>query len=418
MESGVRQIWVLLLAVALLSVGHGLHGSLIGVRASAEGFSTPVTGIIMSGYSAGLLMSAWATPRIVRSVGHIRVFAGFASVVSTAILLVPLWVDPVWWTLMRFVAGFCTSGLFIVCESWLNAASTNQTRGKLLSIYMIVTYAAIGAGQLLLNVSDSSGFSRFILVSALMSLALVPLSLVPTETPSLLGSRGVGVAEIFRASPLAVIATFLSGLGQSALFAMGAVFGLMQGLSLPYVSIMMALPPLAIILSQYPAGVLSDRYDRRSVIMVMAAASAVIAAASIAAAQVSTLSLLALMALFGAASLPVYSLIVAHANDHLDKTQTLGAAGKLVMLYGMGSIAGPVLVGQFMHFLGAPGFMAYMVLIYGLMAGMALWRRYLMPETVKAKAADAMQAGPLTTPVSAQARAEDASKAPPNPSSP
>ena len=160
----------------------------------------------MSGYFAGLLFSSIITPRIVQSVGHIRVFAAFASVVSTAVLLIPLWVQPTWWFLMRFVAGLCTSGLFIVCESWLNSASTNKNRGQLLSIYMIVTYAAMGLGQLLLNVSDSSGFSRFIIVSALLSMAMLPLTLMPSETPSLAGTRSVTLAEIYRSSPLAIVA--------------------------------------------------------------------------------------------------------------------------------------------------------------------------------------------------------------------
>ena len=244
-----------------------------------------------------------------------------------------------------------------------------------------------------------------------MSLALVPLSLVPSETPNISGAQKVSVAEIFKASPLAVVSTFMSGLAQSAFFAMGAVFGLMQGLSLPYVSIMMALPPLAIILSQYPAGVLSDRYDRRTIILIMSAASAVIAAISIVAAQISPLTLIALMALFGALSLPIYSLVIAHANDHLTKDQTLGAAGKLVMLYGLGSMLGPVLAGQFMSKIGPPGFMVFMMLIYGAMAGHALWRRMKRPEMTKAKSSDVMQAGPLTPPVGARAMAEEGAKA-------
>jgi len=126
MFAGLRSVWVLLLGVAILSLGHGLHGSLVGVRASAENFDAGTTGLIMSGYFAGLLLSSIVTPRIVQSVGHIRVFAAFASVVSTAVLLIPLWVDPIWWFLMRFIAGLCTSGLFIVCESWLNSASSNN----------------------------------------------------------------------------------------------------------------------------------------------------------------------------------------------------------------------------------------------------------------------------------------------------
>jgi MFS family permease len=406
METGVRRVWVLLVAVALLSIGHGLHGSLVGVRASAENFGPAVTGFVMSGYPMGLLISSWVTPNIIRQVGHVRVFAAFASVVSTAVLLIPLWVDPVWWFAMRFIAGLCTSGLFIICESWLNSAATNRDRGKLLSIYMIVTYAAIGSGQLLLNIQDSSGFSRFILVSALISLALVPLSLVPAEAPSLAGARSVSVDEIYRASPLAVIATFLSGLAQSSLFAMGAVFGLMHGLSLPYVSIMMALPPLAVIVSQYPAGLISDRYDRRTVIMVMSAAAATVAAVSIVAGAISPITLVVLMGLFGGICLPIYSLVIAHANDHLEREQILGASAKLVMLYGLGSMLGPSLVGQFMQQLGPSGFMTFMTVIYVTMAGFAFWRRLQKPEEMKATANDTIKVGPLTTPVAAEAIAE------------
>lgn len=407
MFAGLRSVWVLLLGVAILSLGHGLHGSLVGVRASAENFDAATTGLIMSGYFAGLLLSSIVTPRIVQSVGHIRVFAAFASVVSTAVLLIPLWVEPAWWFLMRFVAGLCTSGLFIVCESWLNSASTNKNRGQLLSVYMIITYAAMGLGQLLLNVADSSGFSRFIIVSALLSMAMLPLTLMPTETPSLAGTRSVTIAEIYRSSPLAIVATLLSGLAQSAFFSMGAVYALMQGLPLALVSVMLALPPLALIVSQYPAGILSDRYDRRSVIMILSAVAAAIALISIPAAGISSTVLIALFTVFGAIALPIYSLVIAHANDHMAKEQMLGASSKLVLLYGTGAMAGPSVAGFFMQYLGSSGFMTFMAVIYVGMAVHAFWRRQQRPTTAKASAGDIMKVGPMTTPVAAQAQAEE-----------
>lgn len=403
MIASARQIAILMFAVALLSLGHGLNGSLVGVRASAQDFSTVMTGLIMSGYFAGLLVSASVTPRVVQSVGHIRVFAGFASVVSSVVLLFPLWINPMWWLALRFVTGLCTSGLFIVCESWLNSASTNQNRGTMLSIYMVVSYAAIGGGQLLLNVADGSGFSRFIIVSALLSLSLVPLSLVPTETPSLAGTRRVSVGEIYRASPLAVIATFANGLGQSAFFSMGAVFGVMQGMSLPYVSLMMALPPIGVIISQFPAGILSDRYDRRTIIMVFSAAAVVAAIACLAAAAMSPYVLIALFTLFGTVALPIYSLVMAHANDHLHKEQMLGGSGKLILLYGMGAMIGPLLAGQFMQSLGASGFLVYLIVVYALIALMALVRRLKRPENLKMHPGEGLRCGPLTTPIAAHA---------------
>ena len=412
MFAGLRSVWVLLLGVAILSLGHGLHGSLVGVRASAENFDAATTGLIMSGYFAGLLLSSIVTPRIVQSVGHIRVFAAFASVVSTAVLLIPLWVEPIWWFLMRFIAGLCTSGLFIVCESWLNSASTNKNRGQLLSVYMIITYAAMGLGQFLLNVADSSGFSRFIIVSALLSMAMLPLTLMPTETPSLAGSRSVTLAEIYRSSPLAIVATLASGLAQSAFFSMGAVYALMQGLPLSLVSVMLALPPLALIVSQYPAGLLSDRYDRRSIIMILSAIAAGIAMISIPAAGISSTVLIGLFTVFGAIALPIYSLVIAHANDHMAKEQMLGASSKLVLLYGTGAMAGPSIAGFVMKYLGSSGFMSFMAVIYVIMAAHAFWRRQQRPTTVKASAGDIMKVGPMTTPVAAQAQAEEGSAKP------
>ncbi len=243
-------LWTLLVSAALLCLGHGLSGSLVSVEANAAAFGTDVTGFVMAGYSAGLLISTFITPRLVKSVGHVRTFSGLASIVSTAVLLFPLWVDPIFWFVLRLISGLCVSGMYIVCESWLNTASSNRNRGQMLSIYMIVTYGSLGAGQLLLNVTDTSGFVRFSLVSCLLSLSLVPLILMPSEAPSVEGSRSVSVDEIWRASPLAVLGVFACGLGQSAFFALGAVFGLSKGLPLVMVSIMMALPPLGVILSQ------------------------------------------------------------------------------------------------------------------------------------------------------------------------
>jgi MFS family permease len=399
-------IWILLVCVALLCLGHGLHGSLVGVRASAEDFGPDVTGFIMSGYSAGLLISSFLTPRLVKSVGHVRAFAGLASIVSTAVLLMPLWINAPFWFLMRFVAGLCTAGLFIVCESWLNAASSNRNRGRMLSVYMIVSYGALGAGQLLLNVQDSSGFARFIIVSSLLSLALVPLILLPAEAPSLEGARPVAIEDIWKASPLAVVGAFANGLAQSAFFAMGAVFGLTEGLPLVYVSFMMALPPIGVIFSQYPVGLISDRFDRRTIIMILSALSAVIAAATLLTSGFTPILFIAMITAFGTVALPVYSLIIAHANDHLHKEQVLGASAKLVLLYGLGSMLGPLAAGQAMRRMGGDGFLYLMIAVYAALAVFAFWRRLRRPEEFRAKGADALKVSPMTTPSGAAALGE------------
>ena len=395
-------LYILLLCVGLLCLGHGLSGSLVSVEANAADFGTDVTGFVMSGYSAGLLISTFLTPRLVRNVGHVRTFAGLASVVSTAVLLFPLWVNPLFWFVMRVISGLCISGLFIVCESWLNSASSNLNRGRILSLYMIVTYGALGGGQLLLNVTDDSGFVRFIIISALVSMSLVPLILLPSEAPSVEGAQPVSTNEIWKASPLAVVGVFACGLAQSAFFALGAVFGLSRGLPLVYVSIMMALPPLGVIFSQYPIGLISDRFDRRTIIMLLSLLSAIIAAATLAIGYYLTrVMLISLVTAFGVVSLPIYSLVVAHANDHLRKEQVLGASARLVLLYGVGSLVGPILVGNIMRRVGGEGFLVHMIVVYGALAMFAFWRGLRRPEDIKAESVDVMRVSPVTTPTGA-----------------
>ncbi|MGH6819592.1 MAG: MFS transporter [Methylocella sp.] len=396
-------IVILMVCVALLCVGQGLHGSLISVRAQAQDFGPDVTGFVMSGYSAGLLISTFLTPHLVRNVGHVRTFAGRASIVSTAVLLIPLWIYAPFWFLMRVVSGFCTAGLYIVCESWLNTASSNRNRGQMLSLYMIVTYGSLGAGQLLLNVTDSSGFSRFIIVSALLSLSLVPLILLPMEAPIIKGARPVAIDEIWRASPLAVVGAMGCGLAQSGFFAMGPVYGLTAGLPLVYVSIMMALPPIGVIFSQYPIGFVSDRVDRRTIILLLSAMSAAIAFATLFTSGFNPILFIGMLTAFGTLSLPVYSLVIAHANDHLQKEQVLGASAKLVLLYGLGSMLGPVSVGLAMRQIGGEAFLIYMAAAYGALAAFAFWRRMQKPEEFRAKGNEVLKVSPVTTPAGAGA---------------
>ena len=412
MFGGAGPVWALLLGITVLALGNGLHGSLVGTRAAAENFDTTMTGFIMSGYSLGLIVSSFLTPRLVTYVGHVRVFAALASVVSTVVLLIPLWIDPFFWFAMRVIAGFCTSGLYIVCESWLNAAANNRSRGRLLSVYMTLTYAAMGAGQLLLNVRDESGFARFILVSAIFSLALVPISLVRSEPPSIERARGIGVADIYRASPTATVAIFACGAGQSAFFSMGAVFGIMHGMPLAYISLMMALPPIAVILSQYPVGAASDLFDRRTLLVVLCFLASILATLMFVLGDLSQFVLIALMAAFGATALPLYSLVLAYANDNLHKDQMLAASSKLILLYGLGAMLGPTLVGEFMHRFGSTGFMTFLAILYGGIGVFTLYRQLQRPITPPATGA-AAQVSPDTTGVTARAIAEDQAAAAP-----
>jgi MFS family permease len=406
----LRTVWALLIGVMLLALGNGLQGSLVGIRATAENFSATATGIIMSGYYLGLFLSSFVTPNLVTKVGHIRVFAALAAVDATAVLMFPLYVEPIWWLMLRLTAGICTAGLYIVCESWLNAAVSNRSRGQILSIYMIIVYGSLGAGQLLLNVPDLNGFIRFIIVSVLLSLSLVPIALARIEAPAIEEAQAVHLRDLYRSSPLAVVATFANGLGQSAFFSMGAIYGMMQGLPLAYISLMMALPPIGVIVSQYPIGFLSDRYDRRGLMTMLALLTSTIALCSIIVQPYSRDLLIGLFTLFGAVSLPLYSLAVAHANDHLRRDQMLGASGQLVLIYGSGAVLGPSLAGGFMQRLGTPGFMTYMAVIYTALGAFAIYRmrQRSAPSRVEGPV---HPVSPVTTPVAAKAMIESLQEA-------
>ncbi|WP_342641919.1 MFS transporter [Rhodoligotrophos ferricapiens] len=376
---GVRSVWALLFGVALLSLGNGLQGTLLGVRAALEHFGPGVTGLVMSAYSIGLLVGSGITPGLISYVGHIRVFAALASVASTAVLFFPILIDPISWFIIRALVGFCISGLFIVAESWLNSVSTNRDRGQILSIYMIISYSCMGLGQFFLNVASPSGFELFVVVSAMVSVALVPMTLVRVTAPDVTHPRGVSIREIYRRSPLGVVCAFTNGLGQSAFFTMGAVYGTLAGLSVAEVSILMALPPLGVVLSQFPIGLISDRHDRRTVLTILAFLSAALAFACYPATLISSDLLIAVFCLFGALALPLYSVALSHANDNLDADQILGASGKLVLIYGMGSVAGPLIVGQVMSYIGAQGFPIYLGIVYAGIGAYAIYRMSQRP---------------------------------------
>lgn len=368
----VVAIWALLVGIALLMLGTGLQGSLLGLRASIEGFSTTTVGIVMSSYYLGYLLGSLRAPRLVSAVGHIRVFAAFASIASSTVLLHSLVVEPLGWTLIRIVSGFCMAGLFVVAESWLNDGATNETRGSLLSIYMVVVYGGMGAGQLLLNVADPGGFELFIVTSVLVSVALVPAALSVRSAPVIPSPSNVTLTEVFQAAPLGVVGSILAGTASGALFGVGVVYAQLAGLSLAKTSVFMLVAILGGALLQWPVGLASDRVDRRLVIVVVALAAA--AACLAGAMGPHGAALLVVVGALGALSMPLYPLCNAHANDYIDADRRVGAGSRLVLANGLGAIAGPFLASWSMDAVGEGGFFWFLAVLHVLIAGYAAWR--------------------------------------------
>ncbi|MFP3915476.1 MAG: MFS transporter, partial [Actinomycetota bacterium] len=209
-------VWPLFLAVGLLMLGNGLQGSLIGLRGDLEGFATPTVGVVMSGYYLGFLAASVITPKIVSRVGHVRVYAGLASLASTSTLAHLLVIEPAAWFLFRIVTGSCLAGLYIVAESWLNGATTHRTRGRILAIYMVVVTTGLACGQLLLTAADPGGFILFVLASLLVSLAVVPVSLVSFPAPAIPGFERIPYRAILRAAPIGLVGALVTGAANGA----------------------------------------------------------------------------------------------------------------------------------------------------------------------------------------------------------
>jgi MFS family permease len=355
-------------------LGDGLQGTLLAVRADLEGFSATLTGLIMSTFYLGFLLGSIMTPRLTIKVGHIRVFAAFAALSSAAILIHALFVTVPVWIAMRLVSGFCFAGLYIVAESWLNDSATNETRGKLLSIYMVVTYIGVGAGQLLLNLADPVAYPLFILTSVLISIAVVPLLLSAGSPPTFQDSVRISLLQLYRLTPLGIVGMFAVGMVTATFFALGPVYAQRMGLGIKDISYFMAAAVVGTVILQGPIGALSDRFDRRMILTLVTVLTALAALLCIPAAQHSTNALFLAIAIFGGLAFPLYSVCIAYTNDHLDPNQMIAASGALVLVGGLGAITGPVLFASIMDRFGIQALFWSIAWVHGLTGLFAIYR--------------------------------------------
>jgi MFS family permease len=363
-----------LLGFGILMLGDGLQGTLLAVRADLEGFSATLTGLVMSTFYLGFLLGSIMTPGITVRVGHIRVFAAFAALSSAAILIHAIFVTVPVWIAMRLVSGFCFAGLYIVAESWLNDRASNETRGKLLSLYMIVTYIGVGAGQLLLNLAEPDEYPLFILTSVLISIAVVPLLLSAGSPPKFQGSVRISLLQLYRLTPLGIVSMFAVGLVTATFFALGPVYAQRMGLDIREISYFMAAAVVGTVLLQGPIGALSDYFDRRKVLTLVTVLTSIAALVCIPAAQVSDTVLFLSVALFGGLAFPLYSVCIAYTNDHLNPNQMIAASGALVLTSGLGAVTGPVLIAIIMDTYGNQALFWSIAAVHALTGMFALYR--------------------------------------------
>jgi MFS family permease len=365
--------WTLLLGLMLLMLGNGIQGTLLGIRGAIEGFSTQQMSLVMSAYFAGFLAGSRLAPGMIQRVGHVRVFAALGSMISAVLVLYAALPDWVVWSVLRVVIGFCFAGVYVTAESWLNNAATNETRGQTLSLYMIVQMVGIISAQGLLNLADPGGYALFVIASVLVSVAFTPILLSVTPAPGFASTKSMELARLYRTSPLGCVGIFLMGGIYSALFGMAAVWGALVGMSVFQISSFVAAIYLGGLLFQYPIGALSDRMDRRRLI-VGVSALCLLAALLGAAFDLPFAVLLGVALLIGGMANPLYSLLLAHTNDFLQSDDMAGASGGLLFINGIGAIAGPLVLGWMMGRIGPPGFFLFIASLCAMLLGYALWR--------------------------------------------
>jgi MFS family permease len=399
MLASILPVRSLLLAIFMLMAGSGFLSTLVSLRLESAGVGALLIGCVSTAYFAGLTVGSLRVSAIIHRVGHIRAFAAFVSLFSASTLTYAVHQDVILWTALRFIDGFCMAGVFVCLESWLGESAETQTRGTVLAAYMIALYSGQAIGQFLLNLGEALPSLPFISASILLSVTVIPVALTKTVGPSLDHSEPLSIGRLYAISPLGIVGSAATGLMLGAFYALGAVYVRRLGLDLSETALFMSIVILGGVALQWPLGRLSDRFDRRRVI-VATFAGAVGASLGIASTAAPGGPLLLLGTLYGGFSFALYPLCVAHTNDHLTAEQRVAASGGLVLAYSAGAAVGPVGAAATMALLGPAGLFLFVAACAGAALLFAMWRQWAgapVPEGEQ----QPYQILPRTTPMSA-----------------
>lgn len=348
----VRPLFV---SLAILMLGTGLLGTAVGIRAELERFPTAVSGLVMSCYYLGFLGGCWLAPRLVKLMGHVKVFASLAALGAVAAVVYPVMPTPIAWSMIRVVTGATIAGLYVVCESWLAGIGSAMTRGRLLAVYLLVVNSGYGAGQLLLSIASPIEPTLFVIAAILMALSALPLLSSMSSPPVRTNPQHLRVREIIKTAPLGLATSFVTGVGVGSILGFGAVYGTEVGMSVERVGLLMVMAMAGGVALQWPIGALSDRISRRHVIIGSTLAAGAVSGVATA---VDPLSIAILLCMFGftAFSFPLYSLAISHVNDALHPDKLVAASAVLLGVYGVGTLLGPIGASLAMETTGPAGF--------------------------------------------------------------
>jgi len=364
----------LLLGSAFLLMAAGVNGILMPVRGGIEGFTTAELGLLGTGWALGFVAGSLIVPHVVRRVGHVRGYGALASLAAVSMLLSALYISPVAWIVLRVITGFCFAGAAMIVESWLNEQTSSEQRGAVFSVYQMVNFAASTVGQFVIALRPPTDFYFFAVGAILYCLAILPTALSTARSPQPLATTKLDLPRFYRNSPVAAVGCVLIGMANGAFGTLGPVYGLRIGLPISQIAFLMAAAVLSGALIQFPLGWISDRMDRRLVLVAISAGAAVVGIALAVLQLRFPISVIALVAAYGMLAFPMYALTVAHANDFAENDEFVSIAGGLLLLYGLGTIAGPMLAASAMIVFAPEGLFAFTAVVHTLVAVHAVFR--------------------------------------------
>lgn len=404
MRRNLLPVMALLLGTLFLFLGNGLHGLLLPVRGSAEGYSNEILGLLGTSWATGFVAGCLIAPKLVMRVGHVRAFSSFISLIAIIALLSGILVDPYWWVVLRAVTGFCIAGTSMIIESWLNERATNESRGTIFSFYISVTLIGVVGGQMLVGIVDPSTTILFMICGILYCLAMLPTTVSTAATPQALTSVKLNLPRLYRNSPVSFVGILLVGIANGAYGTLGAVFGARAGLTPNMIAIMLSVTIFVGALMQFPAGKASDRTDRRYVLAALSAVSAIAALLLIVLRPQDAMTMIILVAVYGGAANALYPIAVAHANDFASSDEFVQVSGGLLLLYGIGTIIGPTIGGPVMTELGPHALFAVTAVAHVLLTAYAIYRSRLRAAIPYAERDNVpnmpVSASPMSTPES------------------
>jgi MFS family permease len=372
--SSIRPLIPLLVAAGILLGGNGLQGTLIALRGAAEGFSPATIGFMGTSYFGGFLLGCLAISRILKAVGHVRSFSALAALASAATLMLVLLIEPGVWSALRFLTGFCFSGLFTIVESWLNSGVSNHDRARVLALYRIIDIGAVTGAQFLIPVFGAGGFTIFAIMSMMITLSLVPVSLGDRSNPRPPEDVRLDLKRAWRISPLAAIGCIAVGVTNSAFRTLSPVYAEEIGMSVADVVIFVSVGIIGGAIIQYPLGHLSDLWDRRKVLFVTTFGAMLAALGLAFLAGTAPLANFVLVFVFGSFAMPLFSLSAAHANDRAEKGEFVLVNAALMLFYSFGAIGGPVAASLAMQRLGPQSLFLFCALVYAVYIPMIVYR--------------------------------------------